>query len=112
MNLSNRPLLVIGGKGGGKTTLAQSTASRLEKDRSVLASESHAAHAEHLFFCFLTAAEAVYIEVARLDGDVRVNQVKDEMTAWIQDNQGEGRTCLVLDDLDLLIGPDNEVCFT
>lgn len=85
-----RPLLLTGGKGSGKTAIAKAVGEALEADRSVL-------------------AELVYDDVGRLDPDARVNTIKETMTKWIEDGRRKSPCILVLDNLDLILGPENEL---
>ncbi|KAI9631847.1 putative peroxisome biosynthesis protein PAS1 [Dioszegia hungarica] len=85
-----RPLLLTGGKGSGKTSLARRIASYLEQDVAVM-------------------AEEIYIDVARLDAERRVDKVKEEINSWLEQAKGKTPCLLVLDGLDSLIGPENEL---
>lgn len=85
-----RPLLLTGAKGSGKTAIAKAIGETLEADRSVL-------------------AELVYDDVGRLDPDARVNSIKETMTKWIDDARRKSPCVLVLDNLDLILGPENEL---
>lgn len=85
-----RPLLLTGGKGSGKTAIAKAVAESLQADRSVL-------------------AELVYDDVGRLDSDARVNSLKETMGKWIEDARRQSPCVLVLDNLDLILGPESEL---
>lgn len=85
-----RPLLLTGGKGSGKTAIAKAIGEALQADRSVL-------------------CEVVYDDVGRLDPDARVNSIKETMAKWIEDARRQSPCILVLDNLDLVLGPENEL---
>ncbi|GMK53828.1 hypothetical protein CspeluHIS016_0104140 [Cutaneotrichosporon spelunceum] len=85
-----RPLLLTGGKGSGKTAIAKTVAEALEVDRSVL-------------------AEVIYDDVGRLDSDARVSSLKETMDKWIEDARRQSPCILVLDNLDLILGPESEL---
>ncbi|WWC62371.1 uncharacterized protein I303_104967 [Kwoniella dejecticola CBS 10117] len=87
---SNRPLLVEGNKGSGKSTVAKIIAERLETDRSVL-------------------AEPIYEDVAKLDPESRLTSLKESMTGWAEIAEKRRPCCLVLDGLDTLIGVETEL---
>lgn len=59
----------------------------------------------------LTYIEEIYIDVARLDAERRVDKVKEEINSWLEQAKGKTPCLLVLDGLDSLIGPENEVSF-
>jgi hypothetical protein len=59
----------------------------------------------------LTSIEAIYIDVARLDAERRVDKVKEETNSWLEQAKGKVPCLLVLDGLDSLVGPENEVSF-
>ncbi|BEI91794.1 uncharacterized protein CcaverHIS019_0406140 [Cutaneotrichosporon cavernicola] len=85
-----RPLLLTGGKGSGKTVIAKAVAEALEADRSVL-------------------SEVIYDDVGRLDSDARVSSLKETMGKWIEDARRQSPCILVLDNLDLILGPESEL---
>jgi peroxin-1 len=44
-----------------------------------------------------------------MDPDARVKQVKEEMSKWIEEASARRPCVLILDNLELLLGPENEV---
>jgi peroxin-1 len=85
-----RPLLLTGGKGSGKTAIAKAVAEALQADRSVL-------------------AELIYDDVGRLDSDARAKELKETMGKWIESARRQSPCILVLDNLDLILGPESEL---
>lgn len=53
-------------------------------------------------------AEVIYHDVGRMDPDARVNKVKEEMSKWIDEASSRSPSILILDNLELLLGPENE----
>ena len=49
------------------------------------------------------------MDVARLDGDERITKVKESMADWIEDAKRRAPTLLILDGIDTLLPPENEV---
>lgn len=58
----------------------------------------------------LISAEELYIDVARVDAEGRVEKMKEEMSHWLEEAVKKAPCLLVLDGLDTLLAPENEVC--
>lgn len=87
------PLLLTGGKGSGKTSIAKHIGSRLESDVNIL-------------------AEMIYEDVARLDDQTRLKDIKARMTGWLDKAKKRTPCLLILDKLDVLLSPESEVGFS
>ncbi|OCF31275.1 hypothetical protein I316_07061 [Kwoniella heveanensis BCC8398] len=85
-----RPLLLLGNKGSGKSTIAMQVAEELGKDRSIL-------------------AEAMIEDVGKLDPDARLASIKETMSEWLREATRRQPCCLVLDGLDDLLSPETEL---
>lgn len=99
------PMLLTGGKGSGKTTLAHLVGEAVANDRDILAGTIVVALPRDK----LTRLETVYIDVARLDGEARLKDTKEKMDAWITDATQRRPCLLILDGLDTLLSAENEV---
>lgn len=53
-------------------------------------------------------AELIYNDVGRLDPDARVTATKEAISKWVEDAEKHAPCLLVLDNLDLLLGPEQE----
>lgn len=53
----------------------------------------------------------MYVDVARLDAEGRVDKTKEAMSDWMVDASNKAPCLLILDDLDSLLAPDNEVSY-
>jgi hypothetical protein len=89
---SNRPrsLLLLGAKGSGRTTLAKIVGEKLEADRDIL-------------------AMTIYEDVARVDAEGKLGDIKQCMLEWMERAKRRSPCLLILDGLDFLLGPENEV---
>ena len=87
---SSRPLLLTGGKGSGKTSIARLIGDKLQSDRAIL-------------------AEVAYHDIARLDDEIRLKDLKLKLEEWVETARQRKPCVLVLDNLDSLISPENEV---
>ncbi|WWC70586.1 uncharacterized protein I206_104537 [Kwoniella pini CBS 10737] len=87
---SNRPILIEGNRGSGKTIVAKIIAEQVEKDRSIL-------------------AEPVYEDVAKLDPESRLSIIKETISDWVSNAERRRPCCLILDGLDNLIGVETEL---
>jgi peroxin-1 len=85
-----RSLLLLGAKGSGKTSVVKAIGTILECDRDIL-------------------AEVVYEDVARMDAEGKLGEIKEKMTGWFETASRRTPCVLVLDGLDVLLGPENEV---
>ncbi|WRT67611.1 uncharacterized protein IL334_004583 [Kwoniella shivajii] len=87
---SNRPLLILGNKGSGKTTVVKQIAEQLERERTTL-------------------TETLYEDVGKLDPGGRLGTIKETISGWIENAQSRAPCCLILDGLDILLGPESEL---
>ncbi|KAK8858426.1 hypothetical protein IAR55_002653 [Kwoniella newhampshirensis] len=85
-----KPLLLLGGKGSGKSSLAKSIAESLESDREFL-------------------AETLYDDVGKIDPESRLTTIKETMDGWLERARSRCPCVLVLDGLDNLISPETEL---
>ncbi|OXH34334.1 peroxin-1 [Cryptococcus neoformans] len=86
----SKPLLLLGAKGSGKTSLAKIVGNTLEENRFIL-------------------AETIYEDVGKLDPESRIATIKQNMDKWIEDAKMKAPCCLILDDLDNLLSPETEL---
>lgn len=54
-------------------------------------------------------SEVIYVDVGRVDGDGRITKIKETMSSWHEDLQKRGPALLILDGIDTLLPPENEV---
>ncbi|KAK4686120.1 peroxin-1, partial [Tremellales sp. Uapishka_1] len=87
---SARPLLLVGGKGSGKTSISRLIGERLECNREIL-------------------SEVMYEDVARVDPEAKVSSIKAIMDSWIEEATRRKPCLLILDGLDTLLRAENEV---
>ncbi|WVQ96774.1 hypothetical protein IAU59_003881 [Kwoniella sp. CBS 9459] len=85
-----RPLLVLGNKGSGKTTIAQQVANGLGRNRSIL-------------------AETIVEDAAKIEPEERLASIKATMSGWMQRAYQKRPCCLILDGLDALLSPETEL---
>ena len=57
----------------------------------------------------LIPSEMLYVDVARVELEGRVNKTKETMSAWLEEAKGKAPCLLVLDGLDMLLMPEQEV---
>lgn len=100
-----RPLLITGGKGSGKTSIAKAVSAILEADRDVLTGELDGT----VDRARSSQPETIYHDVARLDGEGRVKELKAKIEAWFEGARKRRPALLVLDGLDSLLSPEHEV---
>ncbi|WVF69277.1 hypothetical protein IAT40_004053 [Kwoniella sp. CBS 6097] len=87
---ASRPLLLLGNKGSGKTSIAKQVADELERGRSTL-------------------AETIYEDVGKLDPETRLASIKETMSGWLEKASQKQPCCLILDGLDNLLSPETEL---
>lgn len=53
--------------------------------------------------------ETLHVQVNRLPRDTRLSGLKERMEGWLADAKLRRPCLLVLDDLDIMLGPESEV---
>lgn len=106
-----RPLLITGGKGSGKTSVARAIAAQIECDRHILSGEYPARHPGMSRMC-VDNPEIIYEDAGRVSPEGRLPVVKETIQGWLDDARIRKPAVLVMDDLDTLLGPENEVSLT
>ncbi len=53
--------------------------------------------------------EPLYFDVGRIDSEGRISALKDQMNGWLEEATRRIPTLLILDNLDTLLSPENEV---
>ncbi|KJE00988.1 peroxin-1 [Cryptococcus gattii NT-10] len=89
-NRGSKPLLLLGAKGCGKTSLTKIIGNALERNKSIL-------------------AETIYEDVGKLDPESRIATIKETMDKWIEHAKAKAPCCLILDNLDNLLSPVTEL---
>lgn len=51
----------------------------------------------------------MHVDVARLDGEGRIGKIKESMSLWLEDAMKRAPALLILDSIDTLLPPENEV---
>lgn len=105
-SIDHRPLLLVGAKGSGKTSLAKLVVEQLEADREVLPGKSIVKE------CALSAdgfSDVLYHDVGRIDADARLSGTKERMTGWVEEATRRRPCVLILDGMDSLLSPEHEV---
>ena len=114
----SRPILITGGKGSGKSTIARAIASRLEADKSLLCGKlpvllmrCHSVNVSLAKGKERTDgdAEIVYEDVGRVNAEGRLSDLKATLQGWIDNAKARRPAVLILDGLDTLLCPENEV---
>ena len=51
----------------------------------------------------------IYEDVARIDSEGRIGTIKEKMSAWVEQGSEKAPALLILDGIDTLLPPEDEV---
>ena len=103
---SPRPLLLTGAKGTGKTTAAHHVGQLLASDRNLLTGQTNHVSTQEAAD---PVSEPIYHDITRLDIDGRLSELKEKVSEWLEDTTRRRPALLILDSLEHLLHPQNEV---